>query len=212
MSELHQFDEDNFDSEVLGSTIPVLVEFGSVWYAPCKNMQPVLEQFASENENIKVGIVNIDKNEQLKETYSTKLIIIDTTEMNAKIDRKNKRMVHNTQKDNFDNPRLKYFIDHDTDTTKDDINDYIEYLQTISKTKPEEINRAYGNIINMPFFNDENNKKCTSSYFNTVKKSTGYTTISIPILLKSKIGETHSLIVKGKDGYPVKFSYSQIIF
>ena len=60
--------------------------------------------------------------------------------------------------------------------------------------------------------NDENNNKCTSSYFNTVKKSTGYTTISIPVLLKSKVGDTYSFIVKGKDGYPVKFSYSQVIF
>ena len=51
----------NFDTEVLGSQMPVLVDFYADWCGPCKMMAPVVAQLADELEGkAKVGKLNID--------------------------------------------------------------------------------------------------------------------------------------------------------
>ena len=45
-----KFDENNFDAEVLQSSIPVFVDFYADWCGPCKMMSPVIDQLAAEYE------------------------------------------------------------------------------------------------------------------------------------------------------------------
>ncbi len=56
------FTDENFDSEVLKSDIPVLVDFYADWCGPCKMMAPVIEDLAKEYEGKwKIGKCNIDE-------------------------------------------------------------------------------------------------------------------------------------------------------
>ena len=65
-----KFDENNFDAEVLLSSIPVFVDFYADWCGPCKMMSPVIDQLAAEYEGkIKVGKVNVDENNDLAVKY-----------------------------------------------------------------------------------------------------------------------------------------------
>ncbi|MBE7051615.1 MAG: thioredoxin [Ruminococcaceae bacterium] len=58
--------KDNFESEVLASNIPVVVDFWATWCGPCKMLAPVLSEYAEENEgSVKVGKVNVDEQGEL---------------------------------------------------------------------------------------------------------------------------------------------------
>ena len=50
----------NFASEVLQSDKTVLIDFYADWCGPCKMLSPIVEQVASENEDLKVVKVNVD--------------------------------------------------------------------------------------------------------------------------------------------------------
>lgn len=67
MSQVITVDDSNFKSIVLESSVPVLVEFGATWCAPCKRQLPILNELAQEmKESIK--IVKIDIDEAAEET------------------------------------------------------------------------------------------------------------------------------------------------
>lgn len=61
---------DNFDKEVLGSELPVLVDFYSDSCVPCKMLAPVLSQIESENSGtLKVVKVNVNFDIELAERF-----------------------------------------------------------------------------------------------------------------------------------------------
>ena len=63
MSKPVEFTDDNFESEVLSSDIPVLVDFWAVWCAPCRMVAPIVEELASEKEgSLKVAKMDVDNN------------------------------------------------------------------------------------------------------------------------------------------------------
>lgn len=58
---------DNFETEVVNSGKPILVDFWAAWCGPCKRQAPVLEELAEEGYN--VGKIDVDENPNLASAY-----------------------------------------------------------------------------------------------------------------------------------------------
>jgi thioredoxin 1 len=56
---------DTFTAEVLESEQPVLVDFWAAWCPPCRLMNPILDELASERDDIKIVSVDVDAEQEL---------------------------------------------------------------------------------------------------------------------------------------------------
>ena len=61
---VQKFTDSNFDSEVVKSGVPVLVDFWAEWCGPCRLMGPILDEMAPAYAGkLKIGKVNVDENQ-----------------------------------------------------------------------------------------------------------------------------------------------------
>ncbi len=64
----------NFESEVLQSDKPVLLDFWASWCMPCRMLSPVVDEVAKENSQYKVGKVNVDQQLDLAQKFGIRSI------------------------------------------------------------------------------------------------------------------------------------------
>ena len=70
-----EFTDDGFESDVLTSDSPVLVDFWAEWCGPCKMIGPIVEEIANEYAGrIKVGKMNVDLNPVVPPQYGIRSI------------------------------------------------------------------------------------------------------------------------------------------
>ena len=75
MSNVIEINDANFDSVVLKSEIPVLVDFWAPWCGPCKLLGPTLEEISLEKEGkLTIVKINIDENQEMAAKYGIKRI------------------------------------------------------------------------------------------------------------------------------------------
>lgn len=70
MSETLEIIGENFETEVLQSSVPVLVDFSATWCGPCQKIHPLVEELAKEYDGkAKVATVDVDNNQELATRY-----------------------------------------------------------------------------------------------------------------------------------------------
>ena len=70
-----EFTVGSFDSDVLQSDLPVLVDFWAEWCGPCKSIAPVIEEIAVEYKGkVRVGKVDVDQNNQIAMQFGVRSI------------------------------------------------------------------------------------------------------------------------------------------
>lgn len=72
---VHTFNGTNFQSEVLQSDVPVLVDFTATWCGPCKALAPIVEKLADEFAGkAKVGKLDIDESPEIAQKYGIRSV------------------------------------------------------------------------------------------------------------------------------------------
>ena len=67
--------EENFETEIANSTVPVIVDFWAEWCGPCRMLGPILDELATEQEGkVKIGKVNVDNAPNLSAKFNVRSI------------------------------------------------------------------------------------------------------------------------------------------
>ena len=77
--------KNNFQSEVMNSDKPVLLDFWAPWCAPCRMVVPIIEEIAGERPDIRVGKINVDEQPELASEFSIMSIPTLVVMKNGKI-------------------------------------------------------------------------------------------------------------------------------
>lgn len=75
MSDAIVLTADNFETEVVESDVPVVVDLWAPWCGPCRQASPVLDKLAKEYEGkVKVGKINVDEEGDLAQAFNVSSI------------------------------------------------------------------------------------------------------------------------------------------
>ena len=69
--------KNSFNTEVMNSDKPVLIDFFATWCGPCRMLSPIIDEISEENADIKVCKVNVDEEPELAQAYGVASIPTD---------------------------------------------------------------------------------------------------------------------------------------